>query len=171
MEFSVNEVAALAVCSRVADIWTTYMVTPTLKIEANSIARRLGWPYALLTILAGLLTYVWEPFGIVLLTASFLIAASNASKIVMAKALGEDELAALSRRVILATPPWPGLVYLVLPGVFVGVVGGLLDLYYEDLGFAHYVGLGMLLCAAAIFVWFPVRYFRARSESATSPKL
>src|SRR5690242_4314880 len=100
MEFSVHEIAALAVCSRVADVWTTYMVTPTLKIEANSLARRFGWPYALLTILVGLLTYVWEAFGIVVLTVSFLVAASNASKIVMARALGEDELAALSRRVI-----------------------------------------------------------------------
>jgi len=165
MEFTVHEIAALAVCSRVADVWTTYMGTPTLKMEANSLARRLGSPYALLTILAGLLTYVWEPFGIVLLTASFLVAASNASKIATAKALGEDGLAALSRRVILATPPWPGLFFLVLPGIFVGVLGVLLELYYEDLEFAHYVGLGMVLYAISMFVWFPVHYFRVRSSS------
>jgi hypothetical protein len=130
IESYVHVIAGLAVCSRVADVWTTYQVTPTLELEANSVARRLGWPFALLTISVGLVTYVWLPLGVIVLTASFMVSVSNASKIVMAKALGEDELAALARRVILATPPWPGLLFLVLPGVFSGALGGSMLLFF-----------------------------------------
>jgi hypothetical protein len=169
-ELNVHVLAGLAVCSRVADVWTTYLVTPTLKIEANAVARRLGWPYALLTILAGLITYYSEPIGIMLFSMSFLVAASNASKILMAKALGEEDLAALSRRVILATPPWPGLLFLVLPGIFVGIVGGFLVLYGGEWELGYYVGLGMLALAGAVFVWFPVRYFRVRTEAAQAAR-
>jgi hypothetical protein len=162
----VHVIAGLAVCSRVADVWTTYQVTPTLKLEANSLVRRFGWRFALLTVLVGLVPYVWPPLGVIVLTISFMVSASNASKIVMAKALGEEELAALSHRVLLATPPWPGLLFLVMPGVFVGMLGGSLLFFYHDATqWAYYFGLGMLAYALAIFVWYPVRYFRVKAEA------
>jgi hypothetical protein len=162
----VHLIAALAVASRLADVWTTYLVTPTLKLEANSLVRRFGWRYAALTVLAGLVPYWSPPLGVVILTASFTIAAFNATKIVMARALGEDELAALQRRIVLATPPWPGLFFLVLPGILVGVLGGCIILFYpymDDWGF--YFGLGFIAIATAMFVWYPVRYFRIRAEA------
>jgi hypothetical protein len=166
----VHVIAGLAVCSRIADVWTTYQVTPTLKLEANSLARRFGWPFALLTIFVGLVPYVSPPLGVIVFTASFMVAASNASKIVMAKALGEDELEALIRRVFLATPPWPGLLFLVMPGVFSGALGGGLLFFYRDASrWGYYFGLGMLAYALAIFVWYPVRYFRVRAEAGKKP--
>ena len=98
----VHVIAGLAVCSRAADVWTTYLVSPTLKLEANPVARRFGWKFALLTVFVGLVAYASPPMGVALLTTSFLVASSNASKIVMAKAMGEEQLAAFSRR---QTPP------------------------------------------------------------------
>src|ERR1041384_5615345 len=170
IETYVHVIAGLAVCSRVADVWTTYQVSPTLKLEANALARRFGWRFALLTILAGLVPYVWPPVGVAVLTMSLLVSASNASKIVMAKALGEDELAALVRRVLLATPPWPGLLFLVMPGIFSGALGGSLLLFYHDASeWGYYFGLGMLAYAVAEFVWYPVRYFRVRAEAKRTP--
>ena len=166
----VNLIAALAVCSRLADVWTTYLVTPTLKLEANSLVRRFGWRFAALTVLVGLVPYLSLPLGVVVLTTSFMVAAFNSTKIVMARALGEDELTALYRRVILATPPWPGLLFLVMPGIFVGMLGGCTLLfcpYPDDWGF--YFGLGLLAFATAMFVWYPVRYFRIRAEARKSP--
>ncbi|MBI2300860.1 MAG: hypothetical protein HYU66_18275, partial [Armatimonadetes bacterium] len=59
----VHIIAGLAVCSRIADVWTTYLVTPTLKLEANALARRLGWWFAVPSIGVGLLTYWWAPIG------------------------------------------------------------------------------------------------------------
>lgn len=160
----VHVIAALAVLSRIADVLSTYLVSPTLKLEANSIARRLGWWYALLTILIGLIPYVSPPLGVVVLTTSFMVASANASKILIARALGEEEMAALSLRVILATPPWPGLLFLLLPGIFVALLGGSMLLFYP-LGteWGYYFALGMLVYALAIFVWYPLNYFRVRA--------
>jgi hypothetical protein len=38
--------AVLVLLSRLGDIVSTRLVTPTLQLEANSIARHLGWRYA-----------------------------------------------------------------------------------------------------------------------------
>ena len=89
----------------------------------------------------------------------------------MARALGEEELVAQSRRVILATPPWPGLLFLVLPGIFIGVVGSTLLMFYPDASqWGCYFGFGMLGFTVAMFVWYPVRYFRIRREAAKTAK-
>lgn len=163
----VHVIAVLAVCSRIADVWTTWLVTPTLKLEANSLARRFGWPYALLTILVGFVAYLSPALGVIVLTTSFMVAASNASKILTAKALGEDELAAMSLRVTLATPLWPGLLYMVLPGIFIGVLGGTLLFFYPlATQWGYYFGLGMLTYALAVFIWYPLRYFRVRAQAS-----
>jgi hypothetical protein len=156
----------LAVCSRAADVWTTYLVTPTLKLEANPVARRFGWKFALLTILVGLVAYASPPMGVVILTASFLVAASNASKIVTAKAMGEEQLAAFSRRVTLETPPWPGLLFLVMPAFFIAALGGAILFFYPQASeWGYDIGFGMLAYASAICVWYPVRYFRVQAEA------
>jgi len=166
----VHLIAGLAVCSRVADVWTTYLVTPTLKLEANAIVRRFGWRFASLTILVGLVAYVSPEVGVIVLTMSFMVSASNASKIVMSKALGEEELAALTRRVLLATPPWPGLLFLVMPAFFVGALGGALLLFYpRSSDWGYYFGIGLLAYTLVILVWYPVRYFRVRAEAKKRP--
>lgn len=162
----VHVITGLAVCSRIADVWTTYLVTPTLKLEANSLVRRFGWRFALLTIAVGLLSYVWPPLGVVIFTASFLVAASNASKIVTAKALGEQELVALLHRALLDTPLWPGLLFLIMPGIFIGVIGGSLLFFYREANeWAYYFGVGMLMYSLAVFIWYPIQYYRIRKEA------
>jgi hypothetical protein len=159
-------IAALVVCSRIADFWTTYQVTPTLKLETNVLVSRFGWRFAILTLLAGMVPYLSPPLGVMILTTSFIVAAFNASKIVTAKAIGEDELAALARKVMLATPPWPGLLFMVMPGVFIGVLGGCLLFFYpEGTQWGFYFGLGLIAYALSIFVWYPVHYFRVRSKA------
>jgi hypothetical protein len=116
--------------------------------------------------LVGFIPYLWLPFGIIISTTSFMVAASNASKIVMAKALGEEEYVALTHRIILATPPWPGLLYLVMPALFVGVLGCMFFLFYsKESEWGYYFGIGMLVYTMAILVWYPINYFRIRGKS------
>jgi hypothetical protein len=166
IESYVHGIAALAVCSRIADVWTTYQVTPTLKLEANSFVSRFGWRFALLTILAGVIPYFSPPLGVIIFTMSFMVAAFNASKIFMAKALGEDELAALIHKAILATPPWPGLLFLVMPGIFIGILGvSMLFFYSQETQWGYYFGIGMLAYAFVVFVWYPTHFFRVRREA------
>lgn len=165
MSVDVNVITALAVTSRLADLYTTYLVSPTLQMEANSLARRFGWRYAWLTVLAGFIPYLSPTAGVVVLTASFMVAASNASKIVMARALGEAEMSALSQRIIQATPFWPGIAYMILPGVFVAALAGsLLYFYPSSTQWAYYFAIGLITYALAVFVWYPLRYYRMRSR-------
>ena len=169
-ETYVHMIAGIAVASRVADVWTTYLVTPTLRLEANSIARRLGWGFALLTILVGFVPYWWPPLGIVVFTTSFMVAASNASKIVMARALGEEGLAALNRQIFLNTPIWPGLFFLIMPALFITALGASFLFFYPwEPAWGYYFGIGMFTYAFAILVWYPIRYFRVRSEASKRP--
>lgn len=165
MPVSVHVIAALAVASRLADVLTTYLVSPRLKLEANSLVRRFGWWYAWLTVPVGLIAYVSPPAGVMLFTASFMVAASNASKILMARALGEDELVEISRRVLQATPMWPGLLFMVMPGIMVAILAGsLLYFYPSQTQWGYYFAMGMLIYAFAVFVWYPLRYVRMRAR-------
>lgn len=165
MQTEVHVIAALAVTSRLADLLTTYLVSPNLKLEANSLARRFGWWYAWLTVLIGFIPYISPAAGIVVLTASFMVAASNASKILMARALGEEELAALSQRVLQVTPFWPGILFMVMPGIFIAALAGsLLYFYPSETQWGYYFAIGMLTYAFAVFVWYPLRYFRLRKK-------
>jgi hypothetical protein len=166
----VHVIAALAVCSRIADLWTTYLVTPTLKLEANSLARRFGWRFGLVTIAIGLLTYIYPPLGVMIFTASFMVAAANASKITMAKALGEEEFAALMLRILERTPPWPGLLFLLMPGIFSAVLGASMVFFYHSAAdWGYYFGIGMFTYALAVFFWYPIRYFRIRRDAREAP--
>lgn len=164
IEPNVHLIAVLTVCSRIADVWTTYQVSPTLKLETNTLVNRYGWRFALLTIVAGILPYYSPRLGVILFTMSFIVAAFNSSKIMTVKVIGEEELAALSRKVILATPPWPGLLYMVMPGIFIGILGGCVLLFYPLRSqWGYGIGLGMVAYALAVFVWYPVHFFRVRA--------
>ena len=40
----------LLLVARLGDVGTTFLATPRLRLEANPIARKFGWPFALLTL-------------------------------------------------------------------------------------------------------------------------
>lgn len=42
---------ALILISRLGDIGSTYLITPKLKLEANPILRKLGWWFAIASVL------------------------------------------------------------------------------------------------------------------------
>jgi hypothetical protein len=44
-------IAFLLLLARIGDVGSTYLISPTLKLEANPIIRRLRWPFAGITIL------------------------------------------------------------------------------------------------------------------------
>ena len=76
---------ALVLLSRLGDIGSIYLVSPTLNLEANSIARRLGWEFAWSSLLVCLIPYYSAPASIVVLVPSFMVSASNSMKIWFAR--------------------------------------------------------------------------------------
>jgi hypothetical protein len=49
--------AILILIGRLGDIVSTYLVSPTLALEANPIVRRLGWRFAIATIVVAGIPY------------------------------------------------------------------------------------------------------------------
>jgi len=83
----------LILLGRLGDIISTWMITPRLDLEANPLVRRLGWRFAVLTVLICLVPYVVHPLLAVILVPPFLmISGSNISKIWVVRALGEKQV-------------------------------------------------------------------------------
>jgi len=85
-----NALAVMILVARLGDIGSTYLATPTLRMEANPLMRFGGWKLALLTLLACLIPYYSAQLGLSALVLSLLVTASNLSKGWLMRALGEE---------------------------------------------------------------------------------
>jgi len=164
MEHLVHVVAFATLISRLGDIGTTYLVSPTLRVEANPIARRLGWKYIFATAVVALIPYRSIHGGVIVLTASFLIAASNASEAMLARFMGEESYAALNREAIQKMPVLLGLSLLCLPAIFLMMLGLMMLLLFPESSnrWGFDMAVGTMVAAAAILIFYPIRFFSER---------
>jgi hypothetical protein len=165
-------IALVVFLSRLGDIGTTYLVSPTLKLEANSIARRFGWKFALATLAVSAVPYYSIPLGIVIATASLLVSASNAMKIMAARALGEQAYVHLVQTVVSRTTIGMGVVYMLLPAAFYTLLGGMMLFFFPDPAsdWGFYFALGILTYAFATSFWGVVRFITMKKkEGKESP--
>jgi hypothetical protein len=82
----------LLVFSRGMDFLSTWIATPNLLLEANPIARKLGWRMGIM--LNGVLCFAfaaWPLPAIVIITTSLLVAARNLQSAWLMRSLGEDQ--------------------------------------------------------------------------------
>ena len=91
---------ALLVVARGLDFLSTYIATPNLELEANPIARKLGWRgNIILNLCVCLLFGMWPLPAIVIMTASVLVAARNFQSAWLMRSMGEPSYRAwLSER-------------------------------------------------------------------------
>ena len=169
---------ALLLLARIGDVGTTYLVTPTLELEANPIVRKLGWRFALLTLGACLLPYVHMPLAVSALVAFLLVSASNAGKIWIARTIGEKAYATFALDLARKSKLSDALLGLAASTFFVALAGGTILLFYpseEEWGF--WLGLGVLVYAGAKCLYGTLalmRLFRRAAlplagEGATEP--
>jgi hypothetical protein len=92
-------IAFLLLLARLGDIGSTYLISPTLKLETNPIVRRFRWPFAAATVLAAALAYYSLPVGVAFLIGSLLVCAANCSRVWLVRTLGESEYHLLLIRV------------------------------------------------------------------------
>ena len=77
--------------SRGADLFSTWVATPTLLHEANPVARWLGWRLAMPLNLALCLGFAFFPLpAVIIATTSALVAAHNFQKAWLMRSLGEE---------------------------------------------------------------------------------
>lgn len=136
----------LILLSRIGDIGSTYLVTPTLKLEANPIMKRLGWWFALATLSICLIPYYSTAAGIVILIPSLMISASNTGKIWFARAYGESEYHALLLRTAKRSKLWHALLPTIAAAMFIALIGLVLLLLSPDPSkdWGYWFGFGFL---------------------------
>lgn len=85
-----------ALTGRVFDISSTFLATPTLRLEGNWLARRFGWKYVLASSLLALFAFASPFLGVVIGTLSCVMAFSNMQMAPLVRyAGGEAEFARL----------------------------------------------------------------------------
>jgi len=122
----------LLLISRLGDILSTYMVTPSLALEANPIVKKLGWPFAWLTLVVCFAPYVSIQASLPLLVASLLVSASNSAKIWMARAMGEAEYGRLLFRLASTSRLSHALLATWISCFFMMLTGAVICLFYPD---------------------------------------
>jgi hypothetical protein len=148
---------------RGADLLSTWLATPNLALEANPVARRLGWRYGLpLNLVLSFVVASWPMLAVALSTTSLLVAARNLQNAWLMRTLGEShyrlwlsECVTRSRR---------GLVYFSHLGeaVLTGMVGAALLWFSAWRLIPFAIGLGIVAYATAVGVFTTISLWRWR---------
>lgn len=166
----VHWLAALLLLSRLGDVLSTYLSTPTLKLEGNAVVRRLGWPFAWLSLAVALLPYYSPAVGVAALTTSLFVTGSNLTRGWFARAIGEEEYHALLLRALARTRLQRVLAFLWGGAASIGLAGVLLVIWSETFEWGYWFGIGIILYALAIAghgASFYLRLFRLTQTSTT----
>jgi hypothetical protein len=166
-DISTHLLAFLVLLSRLADIISTRLVTPTLKLEANPIARRLGWRFAYATLLIAAVPYYSKGLAVCVFTLSFLVSGSNLFRGWVARALGEEEYMALMRRVGRGGNRYVSLGFVLAAAASYAIVGILLMcLSGSESEWGYWFGLGIVLYGLTIAIYGSASILRVFRMSA-----
>jgi hypothetical protein len=155
--------AFLVLLSRIGDVVSTRLVTPTLRLEANPIVRRLGWRFAASTLLVAAIPYVMLELGVVVLTTSLLVAGSNFSRGWLVHALGEAEYEDLLLRAASRGNRRVALGFILAGAAHVAAAGVVLMWLSTPNQWGFYSGFGVLSYGVVVAIHgslFVVRLFR-----------
>ena len=155
----------LILVSRLGDIGSTYLVTPTLKLEANPVVRKFGWWFAIATVLVSLVPYYSSAAGIVILVPSLMVPAANTGKIWFVRAYGESEYLELLQSLARTSKLSHALAGTIVAALFIALIGWMLLFLSPDPSkdWGYWFGFGFLAYAFIIGFYgclFFVRLFR-----------
>jgi hypothetical protein len=144
---------ALLIFGRSMDFFSTWIATPNLVLEANPIARKMGWRVGLVfNFLICVLFAVWPLPAVAVTTTSLLVAGRNFQNAWLMRAMGEHEYRAWMGAQIRQRPRL-FLFCLLAQTALVSFVGaGLIYFSYTNL-IALGVGLGMITYGVAVLVY------------------
>ena len=152
----------LILVGRIGDIASTYLLTPTLRLEGNLLAKKLGWRFAWLSVLLCLVPYYSPSLGVIVLVPSLFVSASNIGKIWFVRSFGERQFAELLLSVADGGKLRHALFGVALSSAFVMLAGAVL--WYlcpdpeEDWGFEF--AIGIMAYGMAILVHGSLSYWR-----------
>lgn len=145
-------VLGLVILGRAGDILSTRFVTPNLALEANPIARRMGWKWILITSLVfPVVPFLSIEAGVVIAVGSLLVTYSNLSAAWMIRAVGEDGYRRFVQDAARRSPEWIAHVTRLIGAACVTIVGVLLLFGSGGPdGIPYWVAIGILAYAGAL---------------------
>lgn len=154
---------ACLVSARSMDFLSTWIATPNLVLEANPLAKKMGWRVGLvLNAVLCCFFALWPLPSIVIITTSLLVAARNFQSAWLMRSLGEQEYRLwMGER--LAQAPRPLFLFcLFAQSSLLGILGSGLAWFAQDELVPFGVGMGMVTYAFAILVYSLISVWRAR---------
>ncbi len=142
---------ALLVFARGMDFLSTWFATPTLALEGNPLAKRLGWKWGIaVNLLLCAAVAHWPLVGCMLVTTSLLVAARNFKSAWLMRALGETGYAMLVCDAVQHSSRASFLISVLGETILVGLVGGAVVASSEWPSVPMAVGMGMVAYAVAV---------------------
>lgn len=156
---------AILLFARGMDFLSTWLATPNLVLEANPIARGLGWKFSALLNLAlcGLFAF-WPLPAIVIATTSVLVAARNFQSAWLMRTMGEEAYRAHMVERLRQAPFGLYLFCLFTQSILVGAVGAALMIFSGMMLVPFAVGAGMATYALAITFYSLLAARRCRKD-------
>ena len=160
---------ALLVTGRGADFLSTWVATPNLVLEANPVAKMLGWRWGLVlnVALCGVVA-MWPLPAVMFCTTSLLVAAHNFERAWLMRALGEERYRRwMAEAVAEARLPLTIACY-TAQTVLVGGVGLALVGFGGDHLVPLGVGLGLLGYSMAVSIFSLLSLWRSRKRAGAA---
>jgi hypothetical protein len=152
----------LLMVARGMDLLSTRLATPHLALEANPIARKLGWKWGLVA--NGLICALfasWPMPAVIISTTSLLVAARNFQGVWLMRTLGEQEYQRWMGERVSETRPGLYVGCLLAQVGLVGAVGATLILFsHEWVPFG--IGVGIVAYALAVLIFTLLSVWRLR---------
>jgi hypothetical protein len=156
-------ILAILFFARGADFLSTWVATPNLVLEANPIARKLGWRGGVvLNLVLCCLFAAWPLPAIVISTTSVLVAARNFQSAWLMRSLGEESY---RYWVVERMRETPLLLYLFCLLAQTGLVAsvGVTLIYFSELHLIPFaIGVGIVTYAVAVTVFTLYSAWRIR---------
>ncbi len=152
---------------RSADLFSTWVATPTLLLEANPLARWLGWRWAipLNILLCGVFAFFPIP-AIIIATTSTLVASRNFQQAWLMRSMGEENYRAWHVDRLNETPFGLFFGCLGLQNLLIAAIGGILAWSSVDgsriLLVPFGIGLGIVTYAITVTLYTLLAVWRIR---------
>lgn len=159
--------ALVVLFGRSMDLLSTWIATPTLELEANPLARRLGWRggivvSAVASVVLGLIPLA----AIAVATTSVMVATRNLQSAWLTRVLGEHEYRSWIAARYREGRPGVFLICLILQALLLGLVGGGLMAFSRWQLVPFSVGFGIVIYALAVGLFTGLAMRRAARADA-----
>lgn len=153
----------LLVFARGMDFLSTWFATPNLELEANPIAKRLGWKWgSVFNLLLCIAVAHWPLAGLIVVTTSLLVAARNFKSAWLMRALGEADYTALVGEAMNRSSRRSYFISVLGETLLFGLVGGAVAMSSEWPSIPLTVGMGMVAYAGAVLFYSLLALWRMR---------